>query len=570
MTTPATISGLVLPFNTPGDTSAGRLYFDSQSLTWSQPNRVKLLISHDQGAAIGYAVALEVTDEGLRGTFVIDPETPGGADAIRSAQKQVRDGFSIGAQLADEVRQALATGKQPKNGTRAAGVLREVSLCAIPVYDDARVDDVTVDASQLPAAAAVGPTPTGGTTMPGITTAAGPTLATAAAPTGLVIAAGALAAQASTEPPAPAEATVTEPPAATPPAAAGSFQTRVTDSAVYSLDGRGPSFVRDAFAAQSGDLEAMSRLHRFNAAMQDDTSAQLGAIAAFAARVLPNGRLAEAAVVSRGPANDDLYPEDFRPGMMLRAIDAGRPLTSRVRNLPLAGPNPFRLPVFGEFDGVADHVEGTNHVAEGTVEDVGSQVITPTAVSGAWRCSRELAESTGASIDQLVVQEMVADYRRNTEARLVATLELAKPVADVGGIDLPEDLLAQLLAFFAARKASPTVAAMGLSAYTLMATVKAADGRPYFPFLGASNAAGTSAAGLTALNIQGVDGVYAWSADPSDTWLINGQDVATFESAPRLFRFEEVEGPGIIKFAIWGYQAAHVFRSVGVRRLARA
>jgi hypothetical protein len=239
---------------------------------------------------------------------------------------------------------------------------------------------------------------------------------------------------------------------------------------------------------------------------------------------------------------------------------------SRVRQLPISGPNPFRLPTFGEFDGVGDHTEGTAHVGEGTVEADG-QVVVPGAVSGAYRLSRELAESTGPRVDQLVVDEMVKDYRKQSEARLVATLELAAPAYIAASVDTADELLAQLVQFYLARQESPTVIGMGVTAYTAFATLKASDGRPYFPYLGATNAAGTSAPGLTAINVQGVAGVPAWSALPGDEWMLNGEDVAVFESAPRTFRFEEVEGPGIIKLAIWGYQAAHVFRSEGVRRL---
>lgn len=601
-----TLTGLVVPFGKPGQTSAGMLRFDDQSVRVpDDPSRVKLLIEHDgRGEVIGHGTAFETTEAGLVGTFAVD-DSPIATWALASAHKKLRDGLSIGIELDAEVNDALSRNPGMKAGSLARGLQREVSLVSIPAFDDSRVTDITgLDASTLPAAAAAGPaTPQGAPMRSNIATAAGPSLATASAPTGLNIAAGALAhangqaaaqattaaaqetasAPAGTTAPAAAPAAATasqeaapataaaapatpERPAAPPALAAGSVTT-VTDPATYSLDGRGDSFVRDAFAASEGNLEAMSRLATFRSAMTDPDSAQVARLAQFASRIGADGRLTTAAVEVRDAGNEALRPTQDRDDLMLRAIDRGRPLMSRVRQIPITGPDPFRLPVFGEFDGVADHVEGTAHVTEGTVDDVGSQVVVPSAVSGAWRCSRELAESRGPAIDQLVVQEMVKDYRRNSEVRLVAKLEAVVAAFSAASVDTPDELLSQLLAHYLARGESPNVAAMGHTAFSLFATLKASDGRPYFPYLGPTNAAGTSAAGLTGLNVQGVDTVPVWSVDPTDIWTITGDDVASFESAPRLFRFEEVEGPGIIKFAIWGYQAAHVYRTAGVRRL---
>ena len=69
---PRTLTGLVAPFGKPGRTSAGNLQIDARSLTWSAPERVKLLVEHDPNRAIGYATELTHTEQGLQGTFVVD------------------------------------------------------------------------------------------------------------------------------------------------------------------------------------------------------------------------------------------------------------------------------------------------------------------------------------------------------------------------------------------------------------------------------------------------------------------------------------------------------------------
>lgn len=355
--------------------------------------------------------------------------------------------------------------------------------------------------------------------------------------------------------------------AAAAPAAFAGAAAHVTDAPVYRFDGTGNSLVLDLIASRyEDDDEARARLATFRRALADNGSAQTAAYASIAARTDSRGRLASAAVVERDSTTDNITPDGYRPDMLLRAIDTGRPLVSRVRSMPISGPNPFRMPTLGEFDGVDDHTEGTAHVTEGTIT-VGGQTVTPTAVSGAYRLSRELAESTGPRMDTLVLPEMVKDYRKQSEARLVATLEVVKAAHDASSIDTDPELRAQLITFYTARQESPTVAAFGSTAYSTFANLTATDGRPLYPWLGPTNANGTVAAGLTSMNINGVAGVPAWSADATDIWLVNGDDVIVFESAPRTFRFEEVEGPGIIKLAIWGYQAAHVTRVQGVRRL---
>lgn len=593
MTTPRTIAGLIAPIGKVGRTSVGNLQIDGASFTWSDPSRVKLLIEHDPNRAIGYALELTWASDGLRGVFAVD-DTPDALAALASASRMVRDGFSFGAELTPECTAAVLKSPAVKSGTIARGTLREVSLVAVPAFDDSRVDDVTTPDTDTAAAAAplTITTPPGATMPSNITTATGGRLATAAAPTGLTLAAGALAAQAETTttetPAAPAAAPAPDPAAATaaapaagtetaaataaptpPPAAAAGSVFTAHDAAEYRFDGTGEhSFVRDVFAAAGGDIDAAGRLYRFQRSIRDDTSAQASAIAELASRVQADGRLASAAVEVRDAGTEHLRPMSYRNQDLLREIDKGRPLVSRVRQLPLSGPDPFRVPVLGAYDGVGDHTEGTAHVTEGTMADVTAQLVVPTAVSGAYRLSRELAESSSAlKWDGVVLAEMIKDYRDQSEFRLVAKLETVKATAD-GVVGNAQALLGQLIDFQDVRHAPPTVAALGSGAFRPLAITNASDGRPYFPYLGPSNASGTSAAAFAALNIQGIPGVPVWSVDATDIWLVHGPDVAVFESAPRTFRFEEVEGPGIIKLAIWGYQAAHVYRVQGVRRLS--
>jgi len=572
-----TITGLIVPFGKPGRTSLGRLQFDQDSVRVARADRMKLLIEHDANRAVGHADELWLGEvdgvQGLVGRFNVD-EGPLGDAALAQARSKSRDGLSIGIELDDTVMSALMRNPNVAAGTLARGLGRETSLVAVPAFDDSRVTESA--APQTPSAAAAGYPMQGDTAMPKLATTSAAAIATAA---GEQTPVGDQGGQAQAAAPAPqtaapaaeaaapigAQASGTPAPTAAPRAAAGAAL-HVSEPPVYTFDGQGDSFARDLLARrEDDDREAGARLQKFSRSMDDASSAQVATFAGFAARVQPDGRLATAAVDTRTTQGNDLIDGGYRPDLIVSAIDKGRPMIRHISRLPLANANPFRLPVIGDFDGVGTHTEGTASVAEGT-QTVDSQTVTPRSVSGAWRGSRELIEGTGPNIDRIVLAEMIKDWRRDTEAGLVAALELARSTYDAASLTTGTLLEGELIDFFVDRTEAPSVLGMSSTAFKQFAGEDAGDGRKRYPMLNPSNASGTSAPGFMSLNIQGVPGELAWSALAGDVWAVNGADVVHAESTPRTFKFEEVEGPGIIKLAIWGYAADHVYRALGVKR----
>ncbi|MFD5334112.1 hypothetical protein ACFWH7_19620, partial [Cellulosimicrobium cellulans] len=312
-----------------------------------------------------------------------------------------------------------------------------------------------------------------------------------------------------------------------------------TEAEVY-FDGGEYSFVRDAWNAQfKHDQAAAARLARFNA--------QLVELAAQTRANLP-----------------ELIPPGYRGEMLIGPIDRGRPIISRLTGgrITLTDATPFRIPKVGGFTGVGDHVEGTAHVAAGTLT-LDDTVVSPKAVSGAWEVSRELVDSSNPAIDRIAMNEMLRDYRTQTESYAVGVYGAGAGTVIADG----KELEAQLLDFLDDREEAAEFIGAGRTFYTGIALEEAGDGRARYPYLGPQNASGTSQASFRGVSVQGVEMARASSVAAANALLLRPEDVLWGESNVGQFRFDEVLGPGVIKLAIFAYVAAHILRAEGVRVL---
>lgn len=555
-----TIEGLAVPFGPAGQTSAGRLQFSPGSLAFRDPSRVKLLREHDQRDAVG--VGQELTElsaadvdarmvaagreplglPGLWARFRV-PEGTNGDAALAEAATGLRDAFSVGVQLDD----ATATNLRRSQGAaiQGRGALREVSLVSVPAFDDARVGSVAAHA-ELVVSSWSDPVPTReepatvttASTAPSTTTEAPPTTTDAAPATASTTTTGQPAAPAATPAPAPV-------------AAAGAAVVTGNPS-TYTFASDGPSLVVDAYRARfDGHAEAAERMARFNAELADGNQASVMALAAVMQTTDPDS----GAVIKTG----------HRPDLLRVAVDRGRPLNSRVRSIPIRNATPFLIPSVNGFTGVADHTQGTAHVPEGTL-DLGESTVTPRALSGAFRMSREMVDASNPAIDRIALAAMLKDYRKVSEARL-ATALMDVDTDATGGITTVQGVRTELVAFGNDDVEAGVVLAGKGFLQALILDVDA-DGRPLLPFVAPSNASGQIRAGYTGAYIDGVE-VAKSSALPTERALILDPDVVLVaESQAQQFRFEEVEGPGIVKLALFGYYAAAVLDPAGVHELA--
>lgn len=138
--TERTISGLVIPWDQEGATTAGPLTIPSGAVRVPRDiGRIKLLFKHtgtEGHKPVGRAVGFEPKADGLHMTFAV-ARTPDGDAALTQVTEHVFDAFSA------ELRGVK------KNGTRVTdSILTGVALVDLPAFDNARVH--TVNASYTP------------------------------------------------------------------------------------------------------------------------------------------------------------------------------------------------------------------------------------------------------------------------------------------------------------------------------------------------------------------------------------------------------------------------------------
>ena len=124
-----TVTGLIVPYDVPGDTSAGSYSVVPGAFQLpTDLSRVKLLREHDRSASIGYLAATREDSAGLWGTFAVAPG-PDGDEAIAAVRARTRDGLSY----------EVSRVQYSTDRTRVVGArLDAVALCSVPAYDDAR------------------------------------------------------------------------------------------------------------------------------------------------------------------------------------------------------------------------------------------------------------------------------------------------------------------------------------------------------------------------------------------------------------------------------------------------
>lgn len=567
-----TVEGLIVPFGPAGYTSDGLLTFRAGSVGWHPDvSRIKLLVEHDPNRSVGRALAVEERPEGIYARFAIK-SGPEGDAVLADLDELARDGFSIGVELDAATHDRLRRAKAGQ-AVAAAGRLRENSLVSIPAFDDARGQR-----GRLAAAAGGGltrmttptdppaPTPPADPGQPAPTPPASPEPAPPAppAPGPGDPAAGVTPAAAAGLTTGSGGVTTGGP---TPVRAAAGAITVIAEPATYTFDGRGESLLRDAFYARTeGDSEAAGRIARFNAELRDSHAGALGNLMrASGALAGGSGRLATAAPGDPIPSPADtadagipgaFFPTQNRADLFRAAVDAGRPLVAQLTNrVTLTNAQPFLVPFEGEFDGVADHTEGTAHVAEGTLT-LSDAPVTPRAVSGAYRVTRELVDASNPAIDRIALRAMLRDYRRLSEQKAVDAIEAVAPT--VASVNTAAELRALLVGFvdddgFGADFVGVSKAALG----ALFAEVDT-TGRPMLSTSGNAPTSITSRAGYTGAGSDGTPIVRVPRMTDPLGYAIRADGILFGESAVQQFRFEEIEGPGIIKLALWAYVAVAV------------
>lgn len=131
-----TLSGVLLPYATPGRTSAGRVTASAGSLTLpDDPGEVSLNIEHDYTRPVGRASGLTDTDAGLQARFLV-ANTRAGDDLLEEVREGLRTHLSV--EVDDPVIRA---------GRLVGGRLTAAAVVVRPAFDGA---DLTMTAADTP------------------------------------------------------------------------------------------------------------------------------------------------------------------------------------------------------------------------------------------------------------------------------------------------------------------------------------------------------------------------------------------------------------------------------------
>jgi HK97 family phage prohead protease len=134
------IAGKIAPYNEIGNTSAGKVMFATNSITAANPNKIKLLMSHDNSKPVGRMISMNTAEDGLYASFKISSSTRGN-DAILLAQEQLLDGLSVGVEV---------TASEPRDNYLlvTAAVLRETSLVESAAFVSAAVQSIAASENE--------------------------------------------------------------------------------------------------------------------------------------------------------------------------------------------------------------------------------------------------------------------------------------------------------------------------------------------------------------------------------------------------------------------------------------
>jgi HK97 family phage prohead protease len=564
-----TITGLAVPWGQSAKSRGRRYRFAKGGIKWSATNRVKLLRDHVNSSAIGKAVHLEDTDQGLVATFRISPGASGD-EALALAADGVLDGLSIGVDFRDE--DVRPDPEQPGVYLVSQAALREVSLTAVPSFDDSRLTSVTAtrDGGQMHTCEHCGAQLTPGVAHTCPTPAAAP--ATAAATPAAAAApdnpsdAGAVTFSADQftqflarlGAPAPVPAGGVRPtvnPAAHP--APGPAQVVEPLPYRFSFGGSGRYvFASDAEHDLSSDLMTIARSAAEHTSPGDALTRVNGMIKeTFAvASAVSEARARATFDVGTDDTTDITQPHRYRADMWQAQLQYPTPLWDMVAAGTTDGVK-FDIPEFNSSSGLV------GAATPGTEPDPGAfsaklQTITPSQVWGKVEVLRQAWRIGGnPALSGILWAQMMQEYFEDREAAVATFLNTLTAAADITLTGTPattpdndddqvtvNDLEAAIADLQFARGGRLLRSfAVAQALYRVLARVKDDSGRPLYPQISPQNANGATATGYTYIDVAGVRAVPAYalgapSTNAVNSWLFAASKVFGWASAPeRLF-----------------------------------
>lgn len=336
----------------------------------------------------------------------------------------------------------------------------------------------------------------------------------------------------------------------------GNAQTRDRDPGHYRKGG-GHSFYGDLFRSRSlQDGEATRRLVEHNRA---------------------------ANLLDEGPG---VVPPVWMTQEFAALASQQRRVASAVRTIPISNAAPISMPRQTAQSGTVAELT-TDETATDFTDGWDSAVTTvsPKATSGGQKVTRTLLDASNPAVDELIWTDLVSEYNSAVEAKVVAamvtaagaaTKTYATEAAYTTGLDPAEAtyvgdyILDTAIAVRNGRKLPADVLICSVTRYGSLLKIKDSTGRPLIPgdSGGPMNVIGRGEVAVDGrvhgLGVLASDGVTQY---PESILVARANDTILFESPVLRFRYDEPDGPEIIRLGIWAYTAVHVKYSASVERI---
>ena len=139
-----TISGKIVPMGTGevGNTSAGAVIFERDSIEIPEPKSIRLLAQHDIKQPLGRAQSFETRSDGVYAVFSLSRSSKA-TDYLLMAQEGLVTGLSVGVEV--------KSSKPSRNGVMhvTSSVLREVSAVTEPAFKSAQITKISAEESAI-------------------------------------------------------------------------------------------------------------------------------------------------------------------------------------------------------------------------------------------------------------------------------------------------------------------------------------------------------------------------------------------------------------------------------------
>jgi len=513
------ISGIVVPFNTPGNTSVGPVVFESGSIQIPNVSKIKLLAQHQTNDPIGRAQSFQETSTEIRGTFKISASQKG-TDYLLLASEDLISGLSVGVEV--------IASKPGKDGTLyvQSALLKEVSLVESPAFPAAVVKSVAAEA---------------GTEE-----------------TPIISDAKEVSEESQNQTQSESEATMSQDtPAVTPEAAAAP----AVDASRPTVKATAPyitSSVRHGI-----DSPGRYTQHKIQAALGNEES-KLWVAAAEDPMVV------QAAVDSIGTTNPAFNPIQYMREFVSNT-NFGRPAIDAISKgtLPTIGMS-FQIPKLSTAPTVASAAESATPSETGMVSAYLTGTVTKYA--GQNTVTLELLErSDPLFYDELTIQ-MQRAYLQATDAAVIAALtsggtQAAAVAASSAGII--SYISTEAPAAYAGTSFFAQNYIAGTSQWSLLLGAVDSTGRPIYTANQPMNAAGQAGPSTIKGSVLGLDlyvdkNVVSTTIDES-AFIVAPECVTWYESPTSYFSVNIV-GNMQVQTAIYGYGSTVVKQAAGIRR----